>query len=119
MTDDIKTRLQDSATECLKCFDAWNGNKKDAPAREALHDAVHELRKVASRLEIEMAVSERDEGAQKQIPIPHHRDAKGRHQNADDDQGPGNQADDGKSVKTASRSRRRSSGPKKASGGEG
>jgi hypothetical protein len=36
-------------------------------------EAVHELRKVAARLEIEMAISERNEVASKPIPIPSHR----------------------------------------------
>lgn len=89
MADEIKQRLQDSTEKCMKAYEAWNGNKKDADKREALQEAVHELRKVASRLEIEVAVSERGDGSQKPIPIPHHRDARGRHQKAE----AGNEAD--------------------------
>lgn len=70
---EIKKRLQESGENCFKCYDAWTKDPKDQAAREALQDAVHELRKVASRLEIEIAVSERDEMASKPIPIPPHR----------------------------------------------
>ncbi len=77
---EIKERLQNATAECLKSYDAWSANNKDSKAREALQDAIHELRKAASRLEIDVAVSERDEMAQKPIPIPPHRDARGRHQ---------------------------------------
>lgn len=83
MADEIKDRLKDSADKCMKSYEAWSADKKSANTRETLQEAVHELRKVASRLEIELALSERDQAAQKQIPIPHHRDAKGRHQKAE------------------------------------
>jgi hypothetical protein len=75
---EIKDRLQTASMECIKCYEVWSENNKDSKAREALQDAIHELRKVASRLEIEVAISERDEMAQKPIPIPPHRDARGR-----------------------------------------
>ncbi len=70
---EIKKRLQESGENCFKYYDAWTKDPKNPSAREALQDAVHELRKVASRLEIEIAVSERDEMASKPIPIPPHR----------------------------------------------
>jgi hypothetical protein len=47
--------------------------KRDPKAQEALQVAIHELRKVASRLEIDVAVSERDQMAARHIPIPSHR----------------------------------------------
>ena len=84
MSEDIKTRLQDSAAECLKSYEVWSESKKDSSARENLHAAVHELRKVASRLEIELAVSDRDQNTQKKIPIPTHRDSGRRHHNKDE-----------------------------------
>lgn len=83
--DEIKERLQKSADQCFKTYESWNGNKKDNAAREALQEAIHEIRKAVSRVEIEVAISERDQMAQKPIPIPPHRDARGRHQSADDD----------------------------------
>lgn len=70
MSDEVKQRLQDSTANCLKAYDAWDGDKKNATARETLQDAVHELRKVASRLEIEIAVSDRKQMTQKPMPIP-------------------------------------------------
>jgi hypothetical protein len=84
MEEDIKKRLRESADACLSSYEAWNGNKKNSEAREALLEAVHEIRKVASRVEIELAISERDEMAQKPIPIPPHRDAQRRSLENDD-----------------------------------
>jgi len=78
MSDDIKTRLKSASEECQKCYEVWSGDDKNDKAREALQDAIHELRKVASRLEIELAISERDQLKQRPLPIPPHRDAKNR-----------------------------------------
>jgi hypothetical protein len=76
--DQIEERLRETSEKCFNCYETWQQNKKSSDAREALQEAIHELRKVASRLEIELAISERDEMAQKPIPIPPHRDAKRR-----------------------------------------
>lgn len=76
--DDIEQRLKDATDVCLKCHAEWDKNKKDGKTREGLMEAVHELRKVAARLEIEIAISERDEMASKPIPIPAHRSNKRR-----------------------------------------
>ncbi|MCB1651029.1 MAG: hypothetical protein KDI46_03165 [Alphaproteobacteria bacterium] len=127
MSDEIKDRLRNSAEACLKSYEAWAGNKKDGGKREDLQDTVHELRKVASRLEIEIAISERNESGNKQIPIPPHRDARGRGNNndaADDEKNNGNQAapaqaaSSGVTVEKSSRPRRRPA-PQKSAGGEG
>lgn len=94
--DQIEQRLRETSEKCYNCYEAWQQNKKDSGMREALREAIHELRKVSSRLEIELAVSERDEMAQKPIPIPPHRDAKRRnHDNYDDDTQPDFGNDDG------------------------
>lgn len=85
--DEIEQRLRDSADRCFKCYEAWRKDEKDTAGREALQDAVHELRKVASRVEIELAISERKEMAQRPIAIPPHRDARGRHQAPPGDEG--------------------------------
>ena len=77
MSAEVKERLKTTSEACLKCYDAWDGNDKDVKARESLQEAIHELRKVASRLEIELAISERDQMTQKPIPIPPHRDSRG------------------------------------------
>jgi hypothetical protein len=76
MEDNVQKRLKDATENCLKCHENWNKDKKDAGAREKIIEAVHELRKVAARLEIEIAVSERDQMASKPIPIPSHRASK-------------------------------------------
>lgn len=76
--DDISKRLRDAADNCIKSYEAWAQGKKDVGAREALQEAVHELRKVSARLEIEVAASERDDITQRHIPIPPHRAARHR-----------------------------------------
>jgi hypothetical protein len=91
--DEIKTRLRESADACYARYEGWVGNKRDGAAREALQEAIHELRKVASRLEIELAVSERDEMALKPIPIPPHRDAQRRPRSGEERDAFGNDED--------------------------
>lgn len=76
--DETLQRLKDTAAACIKAYEVWGASKKNAEAREALQETVHELRKVAARLEIEMASSERDETNQRQIPIPPHRASRPR-----------------------------------------
>lgn len=71
--DEIAKRLEETSAACHKAYDLWSKDRRNADALEGLAEAVHELRKVASRLEIEMAASERDEITQRPIPIPPHR----------------------------------------------
>lgn len=85
--DEIETRLRDTSENCFKAYEAWVEQKKDMALRETLLAAIHELRKVASRLEIEVAVSERGEGGQKPMPIPSHRDSKRPGRNKSEDSG--------------------------------
>lgn len=125
MAEDIRDRLKNASEECLKCYEAWSGNDKDDKAREALQDAIHELRKVSSRLEIELAISERDQMAQKPIPIPPHRDAKkrthkGKNANSDDNDNRGNSngAENSGGPAVERKPTRRRSAPKKAAGGD-
>lgn len=84
--EEIEKRLRDVSDACIKAYQAWHTAKKDAESRETLQDAIHEMRKVAARLEIEIAVSERDEMAMRPIPIPPHRATRKR-QGEDDDNG--------------------------------
>lgn len=119
--EEIDKRLSETSTACLTAYEAWNKDKKDGKAREALQESVHELRKVASRLEIEVAVSERDEMTQKPIPIPPHRDS---HSKGRDNDNRGNRAGGNESganqANRKPRSGGRKGGPaKKAAGGEG
>jgi hypothetical protein len=74
--DEIQTRLQETSQNCLKSYTEWVGKKRDHKAQEDLQAAIHELRKVASRLEIDLAVSERDQMTARHIPIPSHRSVK-------------------------------------------
>lgn len=74
--DEIETRLKTCSEKCVEAYCAWKDNKNDADLRGALQEAVHELRKVSARLEIEIATSERDQMAQKPIPVPPHRSAR-------------------------------------------
>lgn len=92
--DEIEQRLRKAADTCIGSYDAWRKNQKDGSARESLMESVHELRKIAARLEIEIAISERDEMAARPIPIPPHRSA-GRRPggNGDMDDNIGNMAD--------------------------
>ncbi len=76
--DEIEKRLREGSENCYNCYETWRKNKKDIKGIEGLQEAIHELRKIASRLEIELAISERDEMAQRPIPIPPHRDAQRR-----------------------------------------
>ena len=75
MPDEIKQRLQDSTEKCAGAYETWRKDEKNAAAREALQEAVHEVRKVASRLEIELVTSERDHTRPKPMKAPAHRNA--------------------------------------------
>ncbi len=76
--EETQTRLKSAAEACITAYDVWGNSKKNAEARERLQEAVHELRKVAARLEIEMASSERDEMTQRPIAVPPHRASRPR-----------------------------------------
>ncbi len=86
---DIETRLKEATELCLKCHGEWSKNQKDGAIRGNLMEAVHELRKVAARLEIEIAISERNEMTSKPIPIPSHRSNKRQYHdnNSEDNRG--------------------------------
>lgn len=83
--DEIKQRLQETSENCFKAYEKWSADKKKADARESLLESIHELRKVASRLEIELATSDRNQSVQKPIPIPPHRDAQRNRKNEAED----------------------------------
>lgn len=96
MDNNIQERMTESSKACLESFKDWETNKKDTEKRETLLAAVHELRKVSSRIEIEVALSERDEQARKNIPIPAHRshkNNKSKDASAEDDSNEGNDDD--------------------------
>lgn len=70
---ELKQRLQETSSTCMTAYEAWHVDTKSDASRETLLDAVHELRKVASRLEIEIALSDRKNTNAKRIPIPEHK----------------------------------------------
>ncbi len=117
--DEVEKRLREASDNCFKFYEAWQKDKKDSSAREALQEAIHEMRKVSSRLEIEIAISESDQMTQKSIPIPPHRSSSknsGASQSIldfDDDAQPGN----GPDVKSTRSSGGRSGG-KNSGGGQ-
>ena len=120
--EDIQTRLKEASQNCLKAYSEWEGKKKDRKAQEELSSAIHELRKVSSRLEIELAISERDQVTSKPLPIPAHRaNSKGSkvqspHEGEDESSSQGNSSSTKLEIK-----RRRPQQPqrKPSEGGEG
>jgi hypothetical protein len=76
--DEIEKRLRESTDACIKSFENWVKASKSLESREALMEAMHEVRKVISRVEIEIAISERDRLGSRPIPIPPHRSQKKR-----------------------------------------
>lgn len=114
--DEIQKRLSETSEACIKSYEAWRKDQKDGSVRETLMEAVHELRKVAARLEIEIAISERDEMAAKPIPIPPHRSSRKKGNNNHHDDNIGNVPEQsGGGNKGPRQSRKRSSGGGKKS----
>lgn len=118
--DEIKDRLSNSSDACIKAYEAWKKSKSVRESRETLQEAVHELRKVASRLEIEMAVSEREEMASKPIPVPTHRASQtqkkrgGQSQQAEENSVSDQENNEGGKTRQPQQRRRRTSSPKKS-----
>ncbi len=71
--EDIEARLKESTEACLERYEKWNTDSSGSEEREALQEAIHDLRKVTSRLEIEIAIKERKKVTNKPLPIPPHR----------------------------------------------
>lgn len=102
--DEIEKRLRETSEHCYNCYDTWQKDKKSAGASEALIESIHELRKVASRLEIELAISERSKVTQKPIPIPPHRDAQRRPKENADNEAHDNRGNREQSISDSSKS---------------
>lgn len=75
-TTNVQERLQNTVAHCMSCYDAWKSDSKNVEARQQLEESVHELRKVTSRIEIELAISDRNNSSLKPMPIPPHRSSK-------------------------------------------
>jgi len=71
--EEIEKRLRESTDACIKSFESWVKANKSLESRETLMETMHEVRKVISRVEIEIAISERDRLGSRPIPIPSHR----------------------------------------------
>jgi hypothetical protein len=71
--EEIEKRLRESTDTFIKSFENWVSKSKNLESREALMEAMHEVRKVVSRVEIEIAISERDRLGSRPLPIPSHR----------------------------------------------
>jgi len=91
--DDIEQRLKESVETCLTSYEAWRSKESNNENREQLRESIHELRKVVSRLEIEMAISEREQMTGKPLPIPTHRSSR-KGQGGDNGSGDDSFADD-------------------------
>lgn len=71
--EEIEQRLKESTEAFIKNFENWVKQGKNLESREILMEAMHEVRKVVSRVEIEIAISERDRLGSRPLPIPSHR----------------------------------------------
>lgn len=83
--EEIEKRLRESTDACIKSFENWVKQSKNLESRETLMEAMHEVRKVISRVEIEIAISERDRLGSRPIPIPPHRSSRKREGGDDSD----------------------------------
>jgi hypothetical protein len=75
--DATEARLRETARACLVAYRGW----KQGPAEvsvQTLNDAVHDLRKVLARIEIDLSTSRREEQGMRPIPVPAHRAARQR-----------------------------------------
>lgn len=116
---EIQARLAETSQQCLKAYEQWRSDEKNDKSQEELQSAIHELRKVASRLEIELAISERDNNAQKKLPIPPHRANRKKHnpnQGDDNSAQASDEADNGVEVQQAKPRRTRRTVKKAAEG---
>lgn len=73
--DEVEARLRETARGCLAAYRTWR-QQPGTGSVQSLSDAVHDLRKVLARIEIDMSASRRDEQVARPIPIPAHRAAR-------------------------------------------
>lgn len=118
--DEIQTRLEETSKACFDAYSVWVDKKKDSKAQEELSSAIHELRKVSSRLEIELAISERDQMTSKPLPIPSHRSNTRKNKTDDQSDDGAMPADNGSGpvIQSKGGQRRRRSPEKKSEGNE-
>lgn len=73
--DATEGRLRETARAALIAYRSWRQTPGETSI-QTLGDAVHELRRVLARIEIDMSASRRNEQAARPIPIPWHRAAR-------------------------------------------
>lgn len=71
-TEPADIRLANATTRSAAAYTAWKANPGEV-GMQSLTEALHDLRKVIARMEIEMSASRKDEHAARPIPIPFHR----------------------------------------------
>jgi hypothetical protein len=75
--DATEARLRETARACLVAYRSWRQGPGEVSV-QTLNDAVHDLRKVLARIEIDMSASRREEQGMRPIPVPAHRAARQR-----------------------------------------
>lgn len=72
--DETEARLRKAARALLKHYRDWRGSS-DQPVenRAKLGTALHDLRKVMARIDMDISIEASRENAQKPIPLPRHR----------------------------------------------
>ncbi|MEI6560234.1 MAG: hypothetical protein WCO00_17690 [Rhodospirillaceae bacterium] len=73
--DAVEGRLRETARSCLVAYRGWRQMPGETSI-QGLNDAVHELRKVLARIEIDLSASRREEPGLRPIPVPSHRAAR-------------------------------------------
>ncbi|MFZ4761327.1 MAG: hypothetical protein ACOYK8_00730 [Alphaproteobacteria bacterium] len=73
--DPVHARFEEALLRCSNAYRSWRGGDEAIidPASVPLSDALHELRKVIARIEIEMASEKKRHEVQPPIPTPLHR----------------------------------------------
>lgn len=66
-------RFANRSENFFKAYEAWEQEQLCSEKRDVLRKALHSMRKVLARVEIEMALSESKERAKNPMPIPTHR----------------------------------------------
>ncbi len=75
--DATEARLRETARACLVAYRGWRQGPGEVSV-QTLNDAVHDLRKVLARIEIDLSASRREEQGLRPIPVPAHRAARQR-----------------------------------------
>ncbi len=104
---DTQTRFETTSKDCYDAYIVWKNAPQDIEARGTLNSCIHELRKVVSRFEIEVAVSERQDSRQKPLAAPAHKNADRRAQSAKQNEKKDNAAADSNAPATDSPKKRK------------